>query len=312
VHALDRKKLVHVDIGHLFEVGEAFRDQELGEELVEIERIHEELRPLGELGLTAPAFFLFREDVDVEPGQLRGEADVLAAPADGERKLLVRDHDLDLAGLLVDYDLGNLGGLQRVHKERRLVLVPRNDVDLLALKLIHHGLHTRAPHADAGADGVYGAVVGDHADLGARPRIAGDGLDLDDAVVDLRHFHLEQFRHELRIGPGKEDLRPARFAADILDVAADPVVRAVAFAADLLVSPQDRLAPADVDDDVAVFLALDHAVDDRALAVLEFLELAVALGLAHLLQDHLLGGLRGDAAKVHRRHLVHDFVTDLG
>jgi hypothetical protein len=44
------------------------------------------------------------------------------------------------------------------------------------------------------------------------------------------------------------------------------------------VALEHALAPADVDDDVAVFLALDDAVDDGALAVLELLVLAVAFG----------------------------------
>jgi hypothetical protein len=76
----------------------------------------------------------------------------------------------------------------------------------------------------------------------------------------------------------------------------------IAFAPDLVVAAQDTLAPADIDDDVAVFLALDDTVDDGAGAVLEFLVLALALGFADLLQDHLLGRLRGDPAHVDRRH----------
>ena len=78
-----------------------------------------------------------------------------------------------------------------------------------------------------------------------------------------------------------------------------------------LVAPHDRLAAAEIDDHVAVFDALDDAVDDVADAVLVFLILAVALGLAHLLHDHLLGGLRGDAAVFERRQRVGDSVADL-
>src|SRR5690606_24556087 len=196
-------------------------------------------------------------------------------------------------------------------QEGGLVLVPRDDVDLLALQLVHHGLHAAAAHTDAGAHRVDGVVVGDDGDLRAAARVAGHGLDLDDAVVDLRHLHLEQFRHELRVGARQEDLRAAGFAPHVLDVAADAVADAIGLAADLLVPAQDALAPADVDDDVAVFLALDDPVDDAALAVLEFLELAVALGLAHLLQDHLLGALRGDAAQIDGGNLIHDLVADL-
>ena len=78
--------------------------------------------------------------------------------------------------------------------------------------------------------------------------------------------------------------------------APNAIIRAIAFAADLFIAAQDRLATADIDYDVAVFLALDDTVDDGSGAVLEFLELAVAFGFADLLQDHLLGRLRGDAA----------------
>ena len=39
--------------------------------------------------------------------------------------------------------------------------------------------------------------------------------------------------------------------------------------------------------------------------------LPVALGLAHLLHDHLLGRLRGDAAVFERRQRVGDGVADL-
>ena len=78
-----------------------------------------------------------------------------------------------------------------------------------------------------------------------------------------------------------------------------------------LVAPHDRFAAAEIDHHVAVFDALDDAVDDVADAVLVFLVLPVALGLAHLLHDHLLGRLRGDAAVFERRQRVGDGVADL-
>ena len=64
--------------------------------------------------------------------------------------------------------------------------------------------------------------------------------------------------------------------------------------------------------DVAVLDALDLADDDLADAVLELVVLALALGLAHPLHDHLLGALRGDPAEVDRRQRVQDMVADLG
>ena len=108
-----------------------------------------------------------------KPVSWRREAHVLAAAADGERELLVGHHDLDALDVVVEDDLGDLGRLQRVDEEGRRVLVPGDDVDLLALELGDHGLHAGAAHADAGADRVDRAVVGDDAHLGAASRGRG-------------------------------------------------------------------------------------------------------------------------------------------
>ncbi len=223
----------------------------------------------------------------------------------------VGHHHLDALARLVEHDLHHLGRGQRVHHESGHVRRPRDDVDLLALQLVDHRLHARAAHADAGADRIDGRVAGDHRDLGARARVAGHRLDLDDAVIDLRHFLREQLDHELRVGARQENLRPRGLAAHVVDVGADAIAVAEDLARQELVAAHDGLAAAEVDDDVAVLDALDHAVDDLADAVLVFLVLAVALGLAHLLHDHLLRRLRRDAAVFERRQGVGDGVAEL-
>ena len=169
-----------------------------------------------------------------------------------------------------------------------------------------------AAHADAGADGIDRGILGDDGDLGAAARIAGDRLDLDDAVVDLRHFLREQLRHELGPGARQEDLRAARLAAHVVDVGADAVAVAHVLARDHLVAADDAFGAAEIDDDVAVLDALHGAVDDLADAILVLAVVALALGLAHLLHDDLLGVLRGDAAEIQRRQRLGDEVADLG
>ncbi len=109
----------------------------------------------------------------------------------------------------------------------------------------------------------------------------------------------------------QENLRAARLAPHVVDVGADAVAVAEHFARQHFVAPHDGLAAAEIDHHVAVFDALDDAVDDVADAILVFGILPVALGLAHLLHDHLLGGLRGDAAVFQRRQRIGDGVADL-
>ena len=147
--------------------------------------------------------------------------------------------------------------------------------------------------------------------LAREPGSRATALHLDDAVVDFRHFLREQLGHELRMRARQENLRAARLAAHVVDVGADAVAVAEHFARQHLVAAHDRLAAAEIDDDVAVFDALDDAVDDVADAILVFLVLPVALGLAHLLHDHLLRRLRGDAAVFERRQRLGDGVADL-
>ena len=216
--------------------------------------------------------------------------------------------------VFVEHHLHHLGGLQRVDDEGRGVRRPGNDVDLLALQLVDDRLHARAAHADAGADRIDRGIVRDDRDLGARARIARDRLHLDDAVVDFRHLLREQLGGELRMGAGEENLRAARLAPHVVDIGADAIAGAEHLAGDQFVAPHDRLAragAAEIDDDVAVFDALDLAVDDLADAILVDVILLVALGLADLLHQHLLGGLGGNASVIERRQRFGDPVADL-
>ena len=91
--------------------------------------------------------------------QLRGETDVLAAPADGQGELIVGHHHLNPVGLLVEHHLGHFGGRQGVDDEGGGIGRPLDDVDLLALQFADHGLHPRAAHADAGADRIDAGIV---------------------------------------------------------------------------------------------------------------------------------------------------------
>ena len=301
IEPVDRQKFVDIDIGNLFQRCKSLGHQQLSHDLVHVHGVHEQFRAFLEFGLTAFGLIGLRHDVDVQSGQLRGQAHVLAAPPDGQRQLLVRDDNGYPVGILVQNDLGDLGGLKRVDQEGRRVFVPRNDVDFLALQLVDDSLNAASAHTDASSDRVDRAVIGNNADLGARSGIAGNGLDLDDAVIDLGHFHFEQSGQEFRRGARQEYLRATGLGADFLDIGADAVAVAEHLAVDQLVAAQNGLAPAHVDDDVAVFGPLDQTVDDLALTVLEFFVLTLAFRFADFLQDDLFRGLRRDPAEIHRR-----------
>ena len=186
----------------------------------------------------------------------------------------------------------------RVGHEQDRILRPFDDVDLLAAQLADDRLHARALHADAGADRIDVALARVDRDLGAIAGLADRAADHHGAVVDLRHFLLEQLDQQGRIGARQHDLRPLGAAVDAADDGADAVADGVVLRARLFLARQLRLDAAELHDDVAVLEALDHAVDDFADALAVLGVDVLALGLADLLEDHLLGGLRGDAAEV--------------
>ena len=161
-------------------------------------------------------------------------------------------------------------------------------------------MRTREPRGpDAGADRVDAVGVGDDRDLRAVAGLAGDVGDLHQAVGDLGHLELEQLLDQLGVAARDDDARPLGRGRDLLDDRLDALRVVVALAVDLLGLRQQRLdALAQLHERVAGVRLLDDAGDQLADAVAVLLEHHVALGLADPLEDHLLGGLGGDAAEV--------------
>ena len=90
---------------------------------------------------------------------------------------------------------------------------------------------------------------------------------------------------------------PRLAAVDLPDERAHAVADAQVFLRDHLVARQHRFERPGFDDRVAAFHALDDAGDQMFFARQKIVQDLLALGVADLLQDDLLGGLRADAAE---------------
>jgi len=100
------------------------------------------------------------------------------------------------------------------------------------------------------------------------------------------------------MGSRQEDLRPALFAAHIVNQRADPVTVLEHFPRNGFIAPNDGFTPSEIDDHIAVFGPFDDTVDNFADAVLELVELPVPFGFAHFLDDNLFGRLGRDPSEI--------------
>ncbi len=133
--------------------------------------------------------------------------------------------------------------------------------------------------------------------LGALAGLARNGADDDGVVVDLRDFRLEEIRNQLRRGAGDDDLRSLGGAIHLEQHHAHALADGELLQPRLFALGAAGFGLAQVVDHVLAFDALHGGVQHFLLAMGVLLEDRVALGFTHLLEDDLLGQLRGDAAQ---------------
>ncbi len=206
------------------------------------------------------------------------------------------------------FDLRRLQGVPDEHGRIGIIL---QNVDFLAFQLPDDRLDARAAHADAGADRIHVIAGGVHGHLGSVAGLPDHLVDLDRAIVDLRHLELEDLADELRVRARQDDLQAGGGLLHFVDESSDAVVRPIHFPRALVLARHDAFRLAQVHEDGAVPLALVVADDHLTDLVLILRVQRILLDLAQGLSSALLGALDGDAIEVARIDLDQQFVADL-
>ena len=149
-------------------------------------------------------------------------------------------------------------------------------------------------------------------DLGTLAGFAGNRADDHRVVVNLRHFRLEQMRHQFRHGARHHNLRSFGSLLNANDHHSRTLAGSERFQPRLVLPGHSRLGLAQIHDDVLAFLALDGGVDDFTDAADVLVVNRVPLGLAHLLEDDLLRQLRRNAPQYVRGLVGAQLAADLG
>ena len=143
------------------------------------------------------------------------------------------------------------------------------------------------------------AIIGFHRNFGAHTWIAGGFFDFQQAVFDFRHFQLKQFHQKFARGAGEQHLVAV---ADLLYAQkqrAHAVAVAEVFTRQHLVARQQGFEAADFDNRTMALHPLYRAQHQAVFALQKVAQNLLTLSIADALQNHLLGGLRADAAKFH-------------
>ncbi len=298
-----------LQIGHGME---AALDERLREGIVDAGQGGHRRHGGGDLVVEGNYLDLIGLDVDVPADELLGEARVLAALADGERKLVFVYENRDAFVGLIDFEPLDFRRLKGFDDKDVDVRAPVDDVHLFVVQLAHDVFYALAAQAHARAHGIHAVIGRMHGELGAPARLAGDGDNFHRAIGDLGDFLCEEFDDEIRVCAGENNFRAASGFFHGLHVATQLLARLIFLNRHPLAVRQQCLVPAEVNDHITAFEAPDGAAHDVAGAVFEFLEDERLLGAPDVLLEILVGVLRGDAAETGGRHLHFNLVAGLG
>src|SRR6185437_4325173 len=166
-------------------------------------------------------------------------------------------------------------------------------------------------HSDARAHRIYIFVAAFNGDFRTLASLARHGADLHSAIVNFRNFHFEEALHQRGVRARNNHLRSLGGALDRSNRYTEPVTNIVGLKARLFALWQSRFGAAEVHDHVRTFHPLHHTIDELAHPSVKFVIDRITLGFAHLLQDYLLGSLRGDSPEHVGRFCLSDFSADL-
>ena len=135
----------------------------------------------------------------------RGEAGILAVPADCQRQFVVGNDGY--GALFVRLRHGNDGrGRKCLCDKFEGIFAPKNNIDLFSAEFLDDGVYSRTLIAHAGADGIDAVIVGTDRHFRAVSRFSGNRLDFHDSLRDLGHLLFKQFLDEPGRGAGYENL----------------------------------------------------------------------------------------------------------
>ena len=151
--------------------------------------------------------------------------------------------------------------------------------------------------------------MGNDGDLGAGTGVTGTGFDLQQALLNFRHFLTEQLNHEFRCRARQDDGGATQGVVDFHDHGANAISAAQVFLGDHFGAAQTTFNATALDNQIAFVHALDAAHKNLVATGQKVGQQHFSLGVADFLQDHLLGSHGANAADRQRLDAFFDVLA---
>ena len=149
-----------------------------------------------------------------------------------------------------------------------------------------------------------------HSNLGSGTGVTGAGLDLQQTLLDFRHFLAEQLDHEFGGRTRQHNRCAAQGQVHFHDHGAHTVTGTQVFLGDHLAAAQTAFDATALHNDVTLVHALDGADENLFAARHKVVEQHLTLSITDFLQNHLLGGHCANAPNGNRRHRLFDVLIN--
>ena len=234
---------------------------------------------------------------------------VLSPPSDCQRYLIVGNDSVCLLVFIVQDDTHGFGRAQGTVDKNFRLAAPVDDIDLFVVEFFNDGLYPHALQTHAGTHGIDAFIVGKNSHFGSVSGKTGHSLDLDDAVVNLRHFDLKQPDEELRRCTRHDDLRAPVGLRHLFDDGPDGIPTVPSFVVNLFRSLKTDFHMIDGNENL-IAIDLSHIADnDLPDPVLELVEEDFFFGFPYFLIQSLLGRRDETSSEARRIDDLHKFIV---
>ena len=214
----------------------------------------------------------------------------------------------------IQINTGYFGRADRLGDINHRIGVPFDNINLFIVQFFNDSLDTHASNTHTGSDRVHIGLGGRNSHFGTLARLARNGADFNDAVIDFRDLVFQQAAQEIAMRARKDDLRAARAFLYFQDDGTNPIMNFKALTRDLLVLRHDPFGfhVQANRGTLSHINGLHHSADNFSDLFFVIIGLHLAFSFADALLNNLAGCLGSNTAEILGSGFNNCHITQVG